>query len=129
MAATHVSVSDTAICSLQSKLTPTGMGAGQVDIPLPVRRRLHDESVMLEEYIYYAKIQREQEASGIDPIEREKLFYGRNHSNEDTTDNKIVGEKTAGDEKTIDVSSSSAATPTEWEAASRAARNASWGSV
>lgn len=49
------------------------MGEGQVTVPTIIRHKLHDPNVKFEEYLFYAKIQREQEARGLGPAEREQM--------------------------------------------------------
>jgi hypothetical protein len=112
------------------------MGEGQVPIPLETRRMLHDPSVRLEEYYYFAKIQRAQEKQGLGPAEREKLYHPGSPSGSAVVvsgdeKNQSGDEKTAPtNETTIQgVHSGPIVTPAEWETASRAARNASWGAV
>jgi hypothetical protein len=69
------------------------MGEGQVPIPAETRRLLHDPSVRLEEYYYFAKIQRAQEKQGLGPAEREKLY----HPGTSPSESAVV---VSGDEKT-----------------------------
>lgn len=105
------------------------MGEGQVIPPAAIRHKLHDTNVQFEEYIYYAKIQREQEKNGIGPEEREKLRHG-------TAGSELVSAR-ASEEKLADktdgkVAVSGTVNTTEaaqWETASRAGRNASWAAV
>lgn len=113
------------------------MGDGQVQQPAVIHRRLHDPSIMFEEYRYYATIQREQERQGLGPGERtaRQLAGLANPAEKASSDG--IAEDSAGDEKTripankiqpggFDTSNIA---PAEWENASRAARNATWGAV
>jgi hypothetical protein len=107
------------------------MGEAQVVVPPAIHRKLHDPSIMLEEYLYYAAIQREQEKRGLGPEERE-LYYQNLATGQPTekgadvnADEKVV----LADDKSPVNSISSAPTPAEWETASRAARNAKWSTV
>jgi hypothetical protein len=109
------------------------MGQGQVAEPAAIRHKLHDDSVTLEEYLYYAKIQRDQEKAGIDPIQRGQLTA---HS--DAGSQELVGGEKyeLGDEKKngIDIGNNTTTigdtqNAADWENASRMARTATWGSV
>ncbi|KAF7942939.1 uncharacterized protein EAE97_006393 [Botrytis byssoidea] len=121
-------------------------GVGEVNVPTTVRRNLHDPNVPFEEYLYYAKIQREQEKNGLGPEERERMYQeylagvdqvaGKEIGNEKHALPEIENEK--AEPQPVDESKPSsitkAANPSfvgagEWETASRAARNATWGAV
>ncbi|PQE31881.1 amino acid transporter protein [Rutstroemia sp. NJR-2017a WRK4] len=118
---------------------------GEVAVPTPVRRKMHDPNVQFEEYLYYARIQREQERQGLGPGERERM-YREAITGVDATSAKESGDEEkkaiaeSGDEKTSEpvnektttasvVHSASHVSAGEWESASRAARNATWGAV
>ena len=108
-----------------------GMGEGQVTVPAAIRHKLHDPNVKFEEYLYYAKIQREQEKRGLGPKEREEMFNGGAEP-EQISDASGIDEKSG--EKTPPITAvipgpTSEVTPAEWETASRAARNAGWASM
>jgi len=114
------------------------MAEGVIAVPVANRHRLHDPSVTLEEYYYYAKIQREQEKRGLGPKEREDYYNGLSkpespgHTSDGSTTTPSMDEKT--DEKHVSTGivarpSEAAVSPAEWETASRAARNATWGSM
>ena len=104
------------------------MGQGQVTVPAVTRHKLHDPSVTFEEYLFYAKIQREQEARGLDPAQRGQMALGAPEPEQvSELDEKTSGEKTPP--KQVGGGSDPVITPAEWETASRAARNASWASV
>jgi len=110
------------------------MSEGVVAVPAQVRHKLHDPNVMIEEYFYYARIQREQEKQGLGPVERQALFEGRDLGEPGTPSNSSG---TAVDEKIGEIDATPVApidpqtivTGSEWETASRAVRNASWGSM
>lgn len=121
-------------------------GVGEVNVPTTVRRNLHDPNVPFEEYLYYAKIQREQEKNGLGPEERERMYQeylagvdhvaGKEIGNEKHALPEIENEKT--EPQPVDESKPSSITKAahssfvgagEWETASRAARNATWGAV
>jgi hypothetical protein len=79
-------------------------------------RKMHDPSIYLEEYMYYAKIQREQERQGLSPDERGNIAVGQ------ATSQSMSG---SGDEKTGEKASAVIApataplvSPSEWENAS-----------
>lgn len=119
------------------------MGDGQVAQPAAIRQRLHDPNIMIEEYLYYAKIQREQERRGLDPAQRTALQMAGlvNSSGKSSSDGQPVEDekREISDEKTPQSSnsighkivhpSSTVITPAEWENASRASRNATWGAM
>ena len=102
-------------------------------IPPAVRRKFYDPSILLEEYFYYADIQREQERQGIDPEERAQIARSTSHLRKtESTVNPTAkdGEKSA-DEKMNGVAAvtgtkESIITDEDWENAARAYRNASW---
>ncbi|KAF8852498.1 hypothetical protein BDZ45DRAFT_108747 [Acephala macrosclerotiorum] len=106
------------------------MGEGQVPVPGVIRRRLHDPDVKIEEYFYYAKIQREQEKSGLDPAERSRIANGLDSHTSGS--DVAVGSDEKTDEKSrpeLPRTATNIVTPQEWENASRAARNATWPSI
>lgn len=106
------------------------MGEGQVPVPGVIRRKLHDPNVKIEEYFYYAKIQRAQERQGLDPAERSRIANG--HDVSSTGSEIAVGSDEKSDEKTrpdLPHTATNIVTPSEWENASRAARNATWPSM
>jgi hypothetical protein len=84
---------------------------------------------MLEEYLYYAKIQREQEAQGLGPEEREAFYQslaaGNSRNSPDESDEK----KEVNEKAPVPTTTYSGPAPAEWETASRAARNAKWSAV
>ncbi|ESZ98656.1 hypothetical protein SBOR_0894 [Sclerotinia borealis F-4128] len=121
-------------------------GIGEVGVPTAVRRNMHDPNVPFEEYLYFAKIQREQEKNGLGPEERERMYQeylagvdnvaGTEIGDEKKTLPEIEDEKTAPE--IVNESKPSSITKAhivshvgagEWETASRAARNATWGAV
>jgi hypothetical protein len=103
------------------------MGQGQVTVPAAIRHRLHDPSIKFEEYLFYAKIQREQEARGLGPAEREQMYLGAPENEQPSeVDEKKSGEKSPPNQV---AAGDPIISPAEWETASRAARNASWASV
>ncbi|CAD6454262.1 2f31d49e-6dae-40b9-937e-d27e55f8963a [Sclerotinia trifoliorum] len=121
-------------------------GVGEVEIATVVRRKMHDPNVPFEEYLYFAKIQREQEMNGLGPEERERMYREYLAGTDNVARKEIGDEKKAlpemGDEK-IDPQAINESKPSsiskgqndayvgagEWESASRAARNATWGAV
>lgn len=106
------------------------MGEGQVPVPGVVRHRLHDPNVKIEEYFYYAKIQRQQEKSGLDPVERSRIANGLDSHT--SSSDVAVGTDEKTDEKSrpeLPRTATNIVTPQEWENASRAARNATWPSM
>ncbi|KAI9645417.1 hypothetical protein NHQ30_006156 [Ciborinia camelliae] len=119
---------------------------GEVGVPTPVRRKMHDPNVPFEEYLHYAKIQREQEMNGLGPEERERMYQEYLAGVDNVAGKEIEDEKKAlpetGDEKTepqpiveskpSSINKGQAVShvgAAEWETASRAARNATWGAV
>ncbi|RAL61634.1 hypothetical protein DID88_002703 [Monilinia fructigena] len=102
-------------------------GVGEVEIATTVRRNMHDPNVPFEEYLYFAKIQREQEKNGLGPEERERMYQEHLAGVDNVARKEIGDEKKAlpdiGDEKKEPQATG------EWETASRAARNATWGAV
>lgn len=117
------------------------MGDGQVPRPAAIHRKLHDPNVMFEEYRYYAKIQREQELKGLGPAERTALQLAglTNHAGQASSDENIPGgeaDEKAGIsneknqvQRNVGSFDTSNIAPAEWENASRAARNATWGAM
>jgi hypothetical protein len=104
-------------------------------MPSAGRRKLHDPSVLIEEYFYYADIQREQERQGIDPEQRAQL--ARSASRQILSDvqssNRLVDKGGFGsvddkDNVLPEVSGTEEGTVSDedWENAARAFRNASW---
>ncbi|QSZ34052.1 hypothetical protein DSL72_005632 [Monilinia vaccinii-corymbosi] len=121
-------------------------GVGEVEIPTTVRRNMHNPDVSFEEYLYFAKIQREQERNGLGPEERERMYQEHLAGVNNVARKEIGDEKKAlpgiEDEKKepqpVDESKPSSISQGqnvsyvgagEWETASRAARNATWGAV
>jgi hypothetical protein len=109
------------------------MGEGHVIVPATVRHNLHDPNVTIEEYFHYAKIQRDQERQGIEPAQRGAIENGGQSNHLSSDGDKSSTEKVV-DEKTITgippkIQHGSIVTANEWENASRAVRNASWGSM
>lgn len=121
-------------------------GVGEVEIATTVRHSMHNPNVPFEEYLYFAKIQREQEKNGLGPDERERMYQEYLAGVDNVARKEIEDEKKAlpdiGDEKAepqpVDESKPSSITKAhnvpyvgagEWETASRAARNATWGAV
>lgn len=49
-------------------------GIGEVGVATTVRRNMHDPNVPFEEYLYFAKVQREQEQNGFGPDEQERMY-------------------------------------------------------
>jgi hypothetical protein len=108
------------------------MGDGQVNVPTLIREKLHDTSIQFEEYLFYAKIQREQEARGLDPAEREALRLGGPEPEivDEKSSDKEASEKEAGQKAIAAAQNNSAEiSVSEWETASRAGRNASWAAM
>lgn len=121
-------------------------GIGEVGVATTVRRNMHDPNVPFEEYLYFAKVQREQEQNGLGPDERERMYQEylagvNNVAGMETGDEKEALAE-AGQEKTelqpSDESKPSSVTKArdvshvsagERETASRADRNATWGAV
>jgi len=124
------------------RMSATGPGIAQ--LPTPALRNLHDPSVTIEEYFYWAKITREQQR-GIPTIKtpaRKFLSFGKQDavsstitgSDPTTSRHPKKGLGTATDEKTVDsevpaISRPAVVTEEEWLQASRAARTATWGSI
>lgn len=115
--------------SLDCANHPVGMGDGQVAVPAATRRKLHDPNIMFEEYLYYAKIQREQERRGLGPKEREELYNGGSEPEQISEVDEKSGDEKTNPTKVVVAGPSAEVTPAEWETASRAARNASWASM
>lgn len=106
------------------------MGEGQVPLPGVIRNRLHDPNVMLEEYFYYAKIQRQQEKDGLGPTERAAIAGHEHVSNE--SDTAVGGYEEKGENEKrpqLPRADTNLVSANEWETASRAARNATWPSM
>lgn len=101
---------------------------GMRDAPA-VRQKLHDSNILIEEYLYYAGIQREQERQGIEPDQRAQI--ARSESHRITTPELVTK---GGLESINDKGTEAAATTTidslisdeDWDNATRAFRNASW---
>lgn len=105
------------------------MEEGQVAVPAAIRRKLHDPNIQFEEYLFYAKIQREEERRGLGPEEREQMYYNTPDSEQSGVNDEKSGERTPTKEVVTVSASDAIIAPAEWETASRAARNASWASV
>ncbi|KEQ77474.1 hypothetical protein M436DRAFT_35944 [Aureobasidium namibiae CBS 147.97] len=117
---------------------------GIAQLPTPALRNVHDPSVTIEEYFYWAKITREQQR-GIPIVKtpaRKFLSFGKRDAvpsiitGSDPTNPRqsSKGLGTATDEKTGDsevpaISRPAVVTEEEWLQASRAARTATWGSI
>jgi hypothetical protein len=133
-----------AALALEGDPRMSASGPGIAQLPTPALRNLHDPSVTIEEYFYWAKITREQQR-GIPPVKtpaRKFLSFGKR----DAVSSNITGSEptqsgqsnkepvAATDEKTNDseapaISRPAAVTEEEWIQASRAARTATWGSI
>lgn len=119
-------------------------GPGIAELPTPALRNLHDPSVTIEEYFYWAKITREEEKSipKVKSPVRKLLSSGKR----DTASTTITGtdptksglSKQASGGATNEKLSDSetppnarpvAVTEDEWLNAARAARTATWGSI
>lgn len=107
------------------------MSEGVVPMPLETRKKLHDPSILIEEYYYYAKIQRDLEKRGLGPAEREAYYNGAHSGSLSESDAPaIVGDEKNEKSATPNLPApGSIVTPAEWETASRAARNATWGAI
>ena len=110
------------------------MGEGQVAVPAAIRRPLRNPNVKFEEYLYYARIQREQERRGLDSREREEIYQGiaREAESPNGGSATVVGDEKANEKSATSVTippPGPAVTAGAWEFASRAVRNASWGSI
>jgi hypothetical protein len=112
------------------------MGEGHVPVPAEIRRKLHDPNVTIEEYFHYAAIQRDQERQGLDPAQRAVLENGGQATSigqvsniDKSSTEKVVDEKTVAAASPPTIEHGSIVTAQEWENASRAVRNASWGSM
>ncbi|THX21220.1 hypothetical protein D6D17_00186 [Aureobasidium pullulans] len=119
-------------------------GPGIAELPTPALRNLHDPSVTIEEYFYWAKITREEEKSipKVNSPVRKLLSSGKR----DTTSTTITGtdptqsglsKQSSGGATNEKLSDSEtprnarpvAVTEDEWLNAARAARTATWGSI
>jgi hypothetical protein len=133
-----------AALSLEGDPRMSASGPGIAQLSTPVLRNLHDPSVTIEEYFYWAKITREQQRStpAVKTPARKFLSFGKRDAVSSTITgsdptksghgNKGLG--TATDEKINDdeppaISRPSVVTEEEWTQASRAARTATWGSI
>jgi hypothetical protein len=133
-----------AALSLEGDPRMSASGPGIAQLSTPALRNLHDPSVTIEEYFYWAKITREQQRStpAVKTPARKFLSFGKRDAVSSTITgsdptksghgNKGLG--TATDEKTNDaetpaISRPSVVTEEEWMQASRAARTATWGSI
>lgn len=133
-----------AALALEGDPRMSASGPGIAELPTPALRNLHDPSVTIEEYFYWAKITREQQR-GIPTVKapvRKLLSFGKRDAisssiaSSDPTKtlqpNKGLGAAT--DEKTVDSEAPANSRPAvvtedEWLQASRAARTATWGSI
>lgn len=132
-----------AALTLESDPRIGASGPGIAELPTPALRNLHDPSVTIEEYFYWAKITREQQR-GIPTVKnpaRKFLSFGK----QDAVSSTIAGSDPtapghpskrldANTEKTNDseapvIIRPEAVTEEEWLQASRAARTATWGSI
>lgn len=132
-----------AALALEGDPRMSASGPGIAQLPTPALRNLHDPSVTIEEYFYWAKITREQQR-GIPTVKtpaRKFLSFGKRDAVSSTIvgsdptkpghPNKGLGtttEKTSGPEAPA-ISRPAAVTEEEWLQASRAARTATWGSI
>lgn len=133
-----------AALSLEGDPRMSFSGPGIAQLPTPVLRNLHDPSVTIEEYFYWAKITREEQKSipSVKTPARKFLSFGKhdavssaitgNDPTKSETSKKVQGAAT--DEKTGEPEAPATAGPIivtedEWLQASRAARTATWGSV
>lgn len=112
------------------------MGEGHVPVPAEIRHKLHDPNVTLEEYFHYAAIQRDQERQGLDPAQRAVIenggqpgYIGHASDADKSSTEKVVDEKTVVGATPPTIEHGSIVSAQEWENASRAVRNASWGSM
>jgi hypothetical protein len=133
-----------AALTLEGDPRMSASGPGIAELPTPALRNLHDPSVTIEEYFYWAKITREQQR-GIPTVKtpaRKFLSFGKKDaisstiagSDPTTSGHSNKGLDAAADEKTSDseapaISRPAAVTEEEWIQASRAARTATWGSI
>lgn len=133
-----------AALSLEGDPRMSASGPGIAQLSTPALRNLHDPSVTIEEYFYWAKITREEQKSipAVKTPARKLLSFGKHDAASSTitgsdptkseTSKKVLG--TATDEKTGESEPPANAgtvvvTEDEWLQASRAARTATWGSV
>ncbi|KAH0388546.1 oligopeptide transporter protein, partial [Aureobasidium melanogenum] len=133
-----------AALSLEGDPRMSASGPGIAQLSTPALRNLHDPSVTIEEYFYYAKITREEQRSipTVKTPARKLLRFGKH----DAVSSTVTGsdaikletsenpQSTATDEKTGEPEAPALARPVvvtedEWLQASRAARTATWGSV
>lgn len=133
-----------AALSLEGDPRMSASGPGIAQLSTPALRNLHDPSVTIEEYFYYAKITREEQRSipTVRTPARKPLRFGKHDAvsstitesdptKPETSENL---QATATDEKTGEPEAPAPARPVvvtedEWLQASRAARTATWGSV
>jgi len=119
-------------------------GPGIAQLPTPALRNLHDPSVTIEEYFYWAKITRAQQRDipTLKAPARKFLSFGKRDAVSPTiagsdptkSEHSAEGVDAATNEKTRDseapvTSRPAAVTAEEWIQASRAARTATWGSI
>lgn len=133
-----------AALSLEGDPRMSASGPGIAQLSTPALRNLHDPSVTIEEYFYWAKITREEQRNipTVKTPARKLLSFGKHDAASTTitgtdptkseTSQKVLG--TATDEKTGEPEAPAnvgraAVTEDEWLQASRAARTATWGSV
>ncbi|KAI4756212.1 hypothetical protein E4T52_11687 [Aureobasidium sp. EXF-3400] len=133
-----------AALTLEGDPRMSASGPGIAELLTPALRNLHDPSVTIEEYFYWAKITREQQR-GIPTVKtpaRKFLNFGKKDAVSSTitgsdpakSGHSNKGLNAAADEKTSDseapaISRPAAVTEEEWIQASRAARTATWGSI
>jgi hypothetical protein len=133
-----------AALTLEGDPRMSSSGPGTAELPTPVLRNLHDPSVTIEEYFYWAKITREHQR-GIPTVKtpaRKYLSFGKKDaisstipgSDPTTSGHSNKGLVAAAADKTSDseapaISRPAAVTEEEWIQASRAARTATWGSI
>jgi hypothetical protein len=116
-------------------------GPGLAELPTPVLRNLHDPSVTIEEYLYWAKITRaEQDSVATIETPRKKLLsFGKSKgaiSGPEVTQTGLAQRDTgtlAANEKSGDTGNTAhdppAVSEEEWLQASRAARTAGYAAV
>lgn len=121
-----------------------------VEKPLEIHQRVWglqarvDESVPFEEYVYWAKIEREEEREAnrvyieergpltVGKVLKNRFSKGIHHDNKKKAAAAQAAGVDAGVDKAVVVSSSSdsmSVSPEEWKTSARALRTASWGTV
>lgn len=105
----------------------------EISLPPPIRRKLHDPHILIEEYIYYANIQRDQEKQGVDPEQRAQLarsaephVISQMSARVDATEKEVKGDQFVDNNSNDERATPSLLTDEDWENAARAYRNASW---